>query len=49
MRATVRHLLSEAVVTYDEKPRDQWIFDYAAQIALTTTQIWWSSEVCFEA
>ncbi|XP_048222854.1 dynein axonemal heavy chain 17 [Perognathus longimembris pacificus] len=45
MCATLRHLIPEAVVTYEEKPREQWIFDYPAQIALTCTQIWWTTEV----
>uniref|UniRef100_A0A8C8WRI9 Dynein axonemal heavy chain 17 n=1 Tax=Panthera leo TaxID=9689 RepID=A0A8C8WRI9_PANLE len=45
MRATLRHEIPEAVVTYEEKPREQWIFDYPAQIALTCTQIWWATEV----
>jgi dynein heavy chain len=45
MRSTVRQQLSEAVVSYEEKPRDQWLFDYPAQVALTTTQIWWTTEV----
>ncbi|XP_077967769.1 dynein beta chain, ciliary-like [Styela clava] len=45
MRATVRHQMTESVVTYEEKPREQWIFDYPAQVALTGTQIWWTTEV----
>ncbi|XP_066560773.1 dynein axonemal heavy chain 9 [Amia ocellicauda] len=45
MRATVRHEMTEAVVSYEEKPRDQWLFDYPAQVALTCTQIWWTTEV----
>lgn len=32
MCATLRHLIPEAVVTYEEKPREQWIFDYPAQV-----------------
>ena len=32
MCATLRHEIPEAVVTYEEKPREQWIFDYAAQV-----------------
>lgn len=32
MRATLRHEIPEAVVTYEEKPREQWIFDYPAQV-----------------
>ena len=45
MRAAIRYYLSDAVVTYEEKPREKWLFDYAAQVALTTTQIWWTTEV----
>uniref|UniRef100_A0A8D2ZL57 Uncharacterized protein n=1 Tax=Scophthalmus maximus TaxID=52904 RepID=A0A8D2ZL57_SCOMX len=45
MRATVRHEMTEAVVAYEEKPREQWLFDYPAQVALTCTQIWWTSDV----
>ncbi|XP_054265094.1 dynein beta chain, ciliary-like [Macrosteles quadrilineatus] len=45
MRATGRSYFSEAVVTYDEKPREQWLFDYPAQCALCGTQIWWTTEV----
>ena len=32
MKATIRHEFTEAVVTYEEKPRDQWIFDPPAQV-----------------
>ncbi|NXX93579.1 DYH9 protein, partial [Centropus bengalensis] len=45
MRATVRDKMTEAVVTYEEKPREQWLFDYPAQVALSCTQIWWTTEV----
>ncbi|XP_073516352.1 dynein axonemal heavy chain 9 isoform X1 [Phyllobates terribilis] len=45
MRATVRHEMTEAVMAYEEKPREQWLFDYPAQVALTCTQIWWTTEV----
>ncbi|CAG5911397.1 unnamed protein product [Menidia menidia] len=45
MRSTVRHEMSEAVTAYEEKPREQWLFDYPAQVALTCTQIWWTSDV----
>ncbi|XP_068439704.1 dynein axonemal heavy chain 9 isoform X3 [Clinocottus analis] len=46
MRSTVRHQMSEAVAAYEDKPREQWLFDYPAQVALTCTQIWWTSDVC---
>ncbi|XP_010006976.1 PREDICTED: dynein heavy chain 17, axonemal [Chaetura pelagica] len=45
MRSTLRHLIPEAMVTYEEKPREQWVFDYPAQVALTCSQIWWTTEV----
>ncbi|XP_030631579.1 dynein axonemal heavy chain 9 isoform X2 [Chanos chanos] len=45
MRATVRHEMTEAVLAYEDKPREQWLFDYPAQVALTCTQIWWTSDV----
>ncbi|KAM6193995.1 dynein axonemal heavy chain 9-like [Sarcoramphus papa] len=45
MRATVRDEMTEAVMAYEEKPREQWLFDYPAQVALTCTQIWWTTEV----
>ncbi|KAM6111100.1 LOW QUALITY PROTEIN: dynein axonemal heavy chain 17 [Pterocles gutturalis] len=45
MRSTLRRLLPEAVGTCEEKLREQWVFDYPAQVALTCTQIWWTTEV----
>lgn len=45
MRATLLHLFGEAVATYDEKPREVWIYDFPAQPALCGTQIWWTTEV----
>nr|CAB3238531.1 dynein beta chain, ciliary-like [Phallusia mammillata] len=44
-RSTVRHQIQEAVVAYEEKARDLWLFDYPAQVALTGSQIWWTTEV----
>lgn len=44
MRKTLHNLFGEAVVTYEDKPRDQWIFDFPAQPALIGTQIWWTTE-----
>ncbi|XP_062482469.1 dynein axonemal heavy chain 17 isoform X3 [Pezoporus occidentalis] len=45
MRSTLHSLILEAMTTYEEKPREQWAFDYPAQVALTCTQIWWTTEV----
>lgn len=32
MRATVRAEMSTAVAAYEDKPRDQWLFDHPAQV-----------------
>ena len=32
MQATVLHEMDSAVISYEEKPRDQWIFDFPAQV-----------------
>lgn len=45
MQSTIRHEFMEAVVSYEEKPRDQWIFEPPAQVALAGSQIWWTTEV----
>ncbi|XP_076154706.1 dynein axonemal heavy chain 17-like isoform X2 [Alosa pseudoharengus] len=45
MVETLRAEFGEAVQTYEEKAREQWLFDYPAQVALATTQIWWTTEV----
>ena len=39
------HYMTDAVKAYEEQPRDQWLFDYPAQVSLCGTQIWWTSEV----
>ncbi|NXP60283.1 DYH17 protein, partial [Chloropsis cyanopogon] len=45
MRSTLRSLLPQALGTYEDKPREEWVFDYPAQVALTGTQIAWTTEV----
>ncbi|KAK9886614.1 hypothetical protein WA026_017536 [Henosepilachna vigintioctopunctata] len=45
MRVTLHGSFSEAVNSYEEKPRELWVFDYPAQPALCGTQIWWTTEV----
>jgi len=44
MRETVRHEMREAVVSYEEKPREVWVFEPPAQVALCAVQIWWTVE-----
>ncbi|XP_061390860.1 dynein beta chain, ciliary isoform X1 [Musca vetustissima] len=45
MRVSLRHYIGDAVVAYEEKQREQWLFDYPAQVSLCGSQIWWSTEV----
>ncbi|GCB63828.1 hypothetical protein scyTo_0014683 [Scyliorhinus torazame] len=45
MQTTVQQEIMEAVAAYEEKSRDQWLFDYPAQVALTGTHIWWTTDV----
>uniref|UniRef100_A0A3Q3RCI4 Dynein heavy chain hydrolytic ATP-binding dynein motor region domain-containing protein n=1 Tax=Monopterus albus TaxID=43700 RepID=A0A3Q3RCI4_MONAL len=45
MRCTVRKEIQEAVAAYEDKPRDQWLFDYPAQVGLTGCQVWWATDV----
>ena len=33
------------MLTYEQTPREKWLFLYPAQVALAGTQIWWTSEV----
>ncbi|KAI8425202.1 hypothetical protein MSG28_007025 [Choristoneura fumiferana] len=44
MRYTLRDIFDHAVNSYEEKPRDEWVFDWPAQPALVGTQIWWTTE-----
>lgn len=45
MKACVRGHLSEAVSVYEDRPREQWVLDFPAQVALTGSQIWWSNDM----
>ncbi|XP_019507533.1 PREDICTED: dynein heavy chain 11, axonemal [Hipposideros armiger] len=45
MQETMRHSIAEALAAYEEKPRELWIFDFPAQVALTSSQIWWTTDV----
>jgi len=44
MKTTVCHEMREAVVSYEEKPREVWVFEPPAQVALCAVQIWWTVE-----
>lgn len=45
MRSSIRQYFGEAIVSYEEKPREQWLFDFMAQVSLCGSQIWWTTEV----
>ncbi|XP_061694561.1 dynein axonemal heavy chain 11 [Syngnathoides biaculeatus] len=45
MRSTIQKEIQEAVAAYEDKPRDQWLFDYPAQVGLTGSQVWWATDV----
>lgn len=45
MRSTIRQYFEDAVIALEVKPRDQWLFDYMAQVSLCGSQIWWTTEV----
>eukprot|EP00741_Cyanophora_paradoxa_P004754 tig00000828_g4612.t1 len=45
MRSSLKTLLYKAVTSYNEKPREQWVFDHPAQLVLVSSQIWWANEV----
>lgn len=45
MRKILLKLFEDAVKAYVEKARDVWVYDWPAQPALCTTQIWWTTEV----
>jgi hypothetical protein len=45
MRNTIRQYLGEAVNSYEDKPREQWLFDFPAQVSLCGSQVWWTAEV----
>lgn len=45
MRGTLHKLFMQSVIAYEDKPREVWVFDWPAQPALCTTQIWWTTEV----
>jgi len=36
--------MREAVVSYEEKPREVWVLEPPAQVALCAVQIWWTVE-----
>ena len=42
---TLREKLGEAILAYLEMPRERFLADTCAQIAITTSQLWWTTEV----
>ncbi|KOB79417.1 Uncharacterized protein OBRU01_00328 [Operophtera brumata] len=44
MRYTLRDIFEHSVKSYEDKAREEWVFDWPAQPALVGTQIWWTTE-----
>ena len=42
---TIFYWLKNAVTTYTSRSREQWAMNNPAQIAMTASQIWWTTEV----
>lgn len=34
MRSSLRKSMAESIISYEEKAREQWLFDYPAQVSL---------------
>lgn len=51
IKERLKEILADAVITYAERPREEWLMDYPAQIVLVACQIYWTSDVndAFEA
>ncbi|XP_030605544.1 dynein heavy chain 11, axonemal [Archocentrus centrarchus] len=45
MKECVRGHLFEAVSMYEDRPREQWILEFPAQVALTGSQVWWTNDM----
>uniref|UniRef100_A0A1A9VM43 AAA+ ATPase domain-containing protein n=1 Tax=Glossina austeni TaxID=7395 RepID=A0A1A9VM43_GLOAU len=45
MRYTLHELFDRGLNAYAKKPRENWIFDWPAQVALCCSQIYWTAEV----
>jgi len=45
MRSTLKTILQEAISTYKDKPRESWLYDYCAQLALVGSQVWYTTGV----
>jgi|TARA_B100000524_G_C23592385_1_gene349513 dynein heavy chain len=49
-QGALRTRLSEAIGAFLEQPRDKFVLGQCAQLAITSSQIWWTTEVnnCFD-
>ena len=45
MKKCLKFKLNDAIVQYDERPREKWILEHCSQLALAGTQVFWTSEV----
>ena len=45
MKESLRVKFADSFETYENMPREKWLFLYPAQVSLGGTQIWWTTEV----
>ena len=45
MMSSVRKVIIEGVAAYANLPRNKWVLDWAGQVVLCVTQIFWTEEV----
>ncbi len=45
MREGMRRHIAEAVVIYEERLLEHWVLELPAQVVLTASQIWWSTDM----
>jgi dynein heavy chain len=45
LKQHMHHAVEASVHWLTDKPRHEWVFDYAAQIVLNTAQMWWTEEL----
>eukprot|EP00741_Cyanophora_paradoxa_P016051 tig00000042_g15496.t1 len=47
MRDALRVRLQEGAASYDEKPRERWVFDHCAQLVVVVSRIMYTQEVTY--
>ena len=45
MTSSIRHVISEAVQAYKETDRKDWVVNWAGQVVICVSSIYWTAEV----